>query len=302
MIKNMTTRITMISLAIVVLSLIAAGVGVFWQDGGSSYEFTTLRGETVLIHGRGLYRYDSVSMAAQAVAQDMVTLLIGIPFLLVSLYYLRRDSLRGKLLFCGITGYFLYTYMSYAVGANYNNMFLIYVAVFSLSLTALIIAVPSIDLSTLKTQFSEHMPKRSVVSYLLCISFLLFMVWMGRIVPAMISCTAPAGLESSTTLFIQFMDLGIVIPLSVVAGILLLRNQPLGYLLSSIMIIKTSTLALSVSAMAFNMLLSGADVAPAELIMFPAIAVSGIILMIMMLRSVSETAKQTLRSDDSKNN
>lgn len=302
MTKKMISRVTMLSLAIVALTLIAAGAGVFWQGGGSAYKFTTLRGETVMINGHGLYRYDTVSMAAQAVAQDIVTLLIGIPFLLISLYYLRGDSLRGKLLFCGITGYFLYTYMSYAVGANYNNMFLIYVAVFSLSLSTLSMILSSIDLSTLKTHFSEKTPERSIAVYLLGISFLLFMAWMGRIVPAMIAGTAPAGLESNTTLFIQFMDLAIVIPLSVVAGILLIRKQPLGYLLSSIMIIKTSTLAFSVSAMGLNMLLSGASVSPAELIMFPAIAVSGIVLMVLMLRSITEPAKQTEPAEDSKNN
>jgi hypothetical protein len=34
-----------LSSLIVVLALVAAGIGLFWQDGGHSFSFTTLRGQ-----------------------------------------------------------------------------------------------------------------------------------------------------------------------------------------------------------------------------------------------------------------
>jgi hypothetical protein len=36
---------------IVALALVAASIGLFWQDGGNSFSFTTLRGDTVSIAG-----------------------------------------------------------------------------------------------------------------------------------------------------------------------------------------------------------------------------------------------------------
>jgi len=60
------------------LALIAAGAGVFWQGSGNSYDFTTLHGETVEIYGHGLYRHDTLSYAAQAIGQDISTLVVGI--------------------------------------------------------------------------------------------------------------------------------------------------------------------------------------------------------------------------------
>jgi hypothetical protein len=74
-----------LSSLIVLLALIAASLGLFWQDGGNSFSFTTLRGDTVSIAGRGLYRYDPTLMAMGFKAGDAVTLILGIPALIFSL-------------------------------------------------------------------------------------------------------------------------------------------------------------------------------------------------------------------------
>lgn len=37
--------------------------GLFWEDGGSSFSLTTLRGDLVQIYGRGFYRYDPILTA-----------------------------------------------------------------------------------------------------------------------------------------------------------------------------------------------------------------------------------------------
>src|SRR5512136_3076320 len=125
-----------LSSLIAILAVIVAGLGVFWQGEGQKSKFHTLRGETVTIQGHGLYQYETVSVAAQAIAQDVVTLLVGIPLLVVSMLLFKKEDLRGKLLLSGTLAYFLYTYASFAFGAAYNILFLVYVSLFSLSLFA----------------------------------------------------------------------------------------------------------------------------------------------------------------------
>jgi hypothetical protein len=56
---------------IVVLALVAASVGLFYPDGGSSFAFTTVRGETVQIWGQGWYKYDSPIGALSFIAGDL---------------------------------------------------------------------------------------------------------------------------------------------------------------------------------------------------------------------------------------
>ncbi len=74
-----TQIISQLSILIAVLACIASGAGIFWQGAGESFAFTSLHGETVTIYGHGLYRYDSLSYAAQAIAQDVVTMILGVP-------------------------------------------------------------------------------------------------------------------------------------------------------------------------------------------------------------------------------
>ena len=90
-----------------------------------------------------------------------------------------------------------------------------------------------------------------------------------------------------TSMFIQALDLGIVLPLCVLAGILLLRRNAWGYLLASVALIKFLTLGVAVSLMSLNMARVGATISAAELIMFPAIAVATLITVVVLLRNIS---------------
>lgn len=161
------------------LALVAAGAGLFWPFADQPYVFTTLRGETVTIVGRGLYRYETVGMAVQAQAQDLVTLVVGLPQLAVSALLAYRGSLRGRLLLSGTLGYFLYTYTSMAFGAAYNQLFLVYVALFSLSLYAFVLSMLSFDLAELPRHFSPRLPRRSIAGVLFAAGT--FCCWPGSV-------------------------------------------------------------------------------------------------------------------------
>ena len=66
-----------IRLAAIITPLALFAAGVFWQGKGKACPFETLRGETVMIRGRGSYRYDTVNSSSQEIGTDTVTLIIG---------------------------------------------------------------------------------------------------------------------------------------------------------------------------------------------------------------------------------
>lgn len=274
---------------ICLLALVATGVGLFWQNGGSSFNFTTLHGQVVQMYGQGLYRFDTVASAAQEKSQDVVTLVLGIPLLIISLLLYRRGSLRGHLLLTGTLGYFLYTYASMAFYTAYNPFFLIYIALFSASLFAFVLAITSIDLQTLSQHFSPHLPRRGIAVYLFLIGFFLLMMWLGLLVPPLLQGKVPQGLESTTTMVIQVLDLGIIVPAACLAGALLLRRAPLGYLLASIIVIKSLTLGAAVSAMVIGQLLAGMQLSIVSIVGFPLLTLIGIGMTISLLWNISET-------------
>jgi len=273
-----------------VLSLVAAGTGVLWQGNGNHSKFVTLRGETVSMQGDGLYKFDSVNYAAQGIGQDIVTLLVGIPLLLISLALYRRNSLRGKLLLAGTLAYFLYSYTTYSFGVAFNILFLVYIAIFSLSLFAFVLSLMSIDVNELPIHFSSKLPRRTIAIFMFFISTFLTLAWLGRIVPALLNNGTPVGLESSSTLFIQVMDLGIIVPVAVLAGVLLLRQNRWGYLLTSVMLFKLFTMGTALTSMIIWQWMAGVEMSLVEAMIFPIITVVGIFMTFLLLKNISERA------------
>jgi hypothetical protein len=278
-----------LSCLIALLAVLAAGSGVFYQTDGASYAVTSVRGEEVMINGHGLYHYDPVNLAAQGVAQDAVTLVIGIPLLLLSLHLYRQKRLRGQLLLAGTLAYFLYTYTSLAFGAAFNPLFLVYVALFSLSLFAFIIAMLGVDVNALPAHFTEKLPRRAISIFMFGGAAFLSLAWVGRIVPGLMG-GVPVGLLTSTTLVIQVMDLGLIVPLMLLAGVLLLRRRPLGYLLASVALIKFVTMGIALVAMIAGQLLAGEVVPFVEAAIFVLMAAAAICMAILLMRNLRETA------------
>ena len=67
-----------------------------------------------------------------------------------------RGSLRAQLLLTGTLSFFLYTYMSMSFNTAYNQLFLVYVTLFSFSLFAFILSMMSFDLAGLPQHFSAQ--------------------------------------------------------------------------------------------------------------------------------------------------
>lgn len=286
--KSLKKTIIILSIIIIFLSVISSAAGIFLKTEGEEFQFITLRGEEVTIYGSGLYRYDSVSMASQAIAQDIVTLAIGVPLLIAALILFSKDGLKGKLLLTGTLGYFLYTYASYSFLAAYNKFFIVYVILFSLSLFCFIFSIQTIDIKKLPYKFSKKLPRKIIVFYSTFIGGIILLMWMGRIMPSITSNSIPMGLESYSTLVIQALDIGIIIPIAFFSAVLLLKKRPWGYLLTSIFLIKGFTLSAAIAAMVFAQIKAGVEISKSEVIIFPAIFIVGAVLTITLLMSIHD--------------
>jgi hypothetical protein len=272
--------------AIGILALVAVLAGLSPGE-GEPYSLTNFRGEEVTINARGLYYWDTVSSAAQMQANDLVMLLLGLPLLAVSFWLTLRGSLRGRLLLTGTLGFILYTYVTMCFGAAYNKLFLVYVALFGLSLFAFVLSMMSFEIKALPVHFSEKLPRRAMAVLLFFTAGFLSLAWMGRIVPTIVQEQIPE-LENVTSMFIQAMDLGVVVPLCVLAGVLLLRRSAWGYLLASVGLMKFLTMGIAVSLMGLNMARVGVPISAVELIVFPAIALTNVVMVVLLLKNVNE--------------
>ena len=262
-----------------------AALAGLWPGEGQPYSLTNFRSEEVTINARGLYYWDTVSMAAQQQGNDLVTLTVGLPLLAISAWLAFRGSLRGRLLLTGTLGFFLYTYMSMSMLTAYNPLFLVYVALFSLSLFAFILSMLSFDLGDLPSHFSERLPNGWIAGLLFFVGGFLLFTWLGRILTPLIQNGTPI-LQNTTTLVIQAMDLGLIVPLAFLSGILLLRRRPWGYLLASVSVLKFITMGLAVSMMSVNMALRGVAESLGIMVPFLAITLVNVVLAVLLLRNI----------------
>lgn len=288
MMKNQTALKVLVPL-IFILALIAALGGLLPAE-GTPYPLKSFRGEEVTINARGLYYWDTVSSAAQMQANDLVMLVLGLPLLAISFWLSLRNSLRGKLLLAGTLGFILYTYITMCFGAAYNPLFLVYVALFSLSLFAFVLVMMSFDISSLPAHFTDNLPSGWIAALLFSAGGFLLLAWLGRIAATFAPGAIPA-LENTTSMFIQAMDLGIVVPTCILSGVLLLRRNPWGYLLASVGMLKFLTLGIAVSLMGFNLWRVGVPISVVELVIFPTIALANVLLTISLLKNIVPAAQ-----------
>lgn len=280
--------VSLLVFCIVILSLIASLIGIFSSKSSDQNEFKSIYGETIELYGKGLYHHDSVSVVSQGIAQDIVTVLLAIPLLLISLYLSRKGLMKGKLLLAGTLGYFLYTYISYVFLWMYNPFFILYVTIMSASFFAFTLTMMSFDIENLSSYFDKRLPVKFIGGFQIFFSIVIGMLWLGRIVPSLMNGTPPIGLEHYNTLVIQGLDLGFIVPLAFLSGVLIIKRKPFGYLLSSVIIMKGITLGTAITAMIIGMAYAGVPISFVEILMFPSISLIIVYCLILILKNIKE--------------
>lgn len=283
--KNQKT-ITILTFFIVLLSGIATFTGIFSSAGPGTFEYESIRGETLQIYGEGVYRHMSAEVAPQGIAQDYITLFTGIPLLVLSLIYARNGSLKWRFVLAGTFGYFLVTYLFYLVMGMYNVLFLVYAGLLGTSFFAFLLTLLSFDINSLPQYFSESVPVKTAGGFLIVNALLIALLWLEVVVPPLLDGSIiPVQAEHYTTLIVQGLDLGLLLPLAVVAGVLFIQKKPIGFLAAPVYLVFLSILMIALIAKIIAMGLLGQNIIPVVFII-PVIALVSITLSILVLSGI----------------
>lgn len=215
------------------LALFGALAGLFLPGGEGPFTFTSLRGHEVEMFGRGLYQYDTLLVGAALRGTDAVTLLISLPLLVLFFWKARSGSQNVMLALLGVLFYFLYKGASLTFSAAFNLLFLVYTALFSASLFAVIVAMTTFDLESLAKRVQPGFPHRGAALFLFVAGFGTLLIWLSEVIPPILTGDAPEIMGTYTTLFTHGFDSAVITPAAVIAGVCLLRRNPLGYLLAA---------------------------------------------------------------------
>jgi hypothetical protein len=285
--------ITFLALLIIVLGVVATTIGIFSSDGTGAYKYESIRGKMVTIYGKGLYKDMSAEVAPQGIAQDYVTLFLGIPLLLLALVLARKGSQRGMYLLAGTLGYFLVTYLFYTVMGMYNQLFLVYVTLMGASFYAFILTLLSLNIKDLKALFKPSTPTKATGGFLIFNAVAIALLWLSITVPPLLNGTViPVQVEHYTTLIVQGLDLGILLPAAFICGILWIKKAPLGYMLTPVYFVFLTLLMTALTAKVVAMSLLGYNVIPV-IFVIPTFNLITLICTVAILKHVIEPSSTT---------
>lgn len=244
-----------LTVVVAVLACVAAGLGLFMPD---------------------IYR-ETDWVVPQNRGQDLLTLL-ALAVLVPVLARAWRGSPRATLVWLGLLGYLAYTYTGAAFTYGFNALFPVYVALFGLAGASLIGGLSGIDPVALKRAFGLGTPRRGVTVFLLLMASVLCLLWVSQIVPFYTEGRLPdMALKAKTpTVFVYVLDLGVVVPLSLLSAWWLWRDQPWGYVLAGFVLVKATTMGLALLAMTAFAVRAGLQVESVMAAAWLTLAVAGL--------------------------
>jgi hypothetical protein len=254
--------------------------------------FTTTAGTKVELFGRGLYRHDSLLAASTYLGTDLVTVLVMLPVLGFALLRAGRGSLHARLLLAAALGFFVYNGAHLVFAVSFNPLFLVYVALFGCGAYALARSLTTVDLADLERRTRPGVGRGAPAVFLAISGVILALVWLSDLVPALPGGPTPAAIGAGTTLVTYAIDLGIVVPATLLAAVLLRRGTPAGTLVGVVLLVIQAVVGVVVAAQTLVGLAVGADLPPqavvAFVVPFLVLAAIAILLLRRLFRAIED--------------
>jgi hypothetical protein len=218
---------------------------------------------------------------------DLVTAVVAIPLLVGSLILSMRGSCRARLIWMGMLAYTLYNFAYYLFGAAFNSFFLIYVVLFDLSIIALILAFVGSDMEQIGQRFRSRTPARWIAGFMGFVAVGLSAVYGAQSLNFIFTGELPeiVTLTGHLTNIVFALDLSLVVPWFVLGAIWLWQRRPWGYVLSTIVNVKSAVYMLALSAVTLSAVRAGASDDLGQVGLWGSIGVGSLIASAVLLRN-----------------
>lgn len=256
-----------VSALLVVLLVVAAGSGLFLPSYSAETPFAR--------HG---YR-----------GADLVSVVLVVPLLGYSMWWARRGSARAQLLWLGALGYITYQY-SYTFAYSWTRLFLVYLALLSLSAFTLAAALTGLRADDIAGRVDGHAPVRQTARFLTAVGVALGLMELVQIVPTVFTGDTPQLVLDTAhpTSPVYVLDLGFVVPLMLLAGWWLRHDRPWGYVAAPILLVKGVAVGAGLLAANLFAALDDADTDGALNVLWAVVAVGSAAVLWRFLRHVDD--------------
>jgi hypothetical protein len=187
-----------------------------------------LAGSVITLLSQHLYDTLTAVFLPQALAQDLVNVLVVSPAMIVLALLALRGSSPAFLLWLGTLLFTAYNYVIYTVGIPFGPLFLLWVGVLALSIFALLGGAACINRDELLVTYRSRRAAQVSAWALIVIALMFGALWLSEDVPALLNGTTPQSLvdQGVITNPVHVLDLGFFLPAVLVTGALWLRRNP----------------------------------------------------------------------------
>jgi len=234
--------------AIAMFAAAAAALGIFARGDGATILVTSVRGATYEMATNSVYAYNAQRLIAEGVGWDIFTLIVAAPALLITAFWVWRGSFNAKLVAGGLLAYFLYMYLEYAVTWAFGPLFLLFVVIYGLSIVGIAWLAATVKADGVADRFTDRFPRRAWAALSVGMSSLLTMLWLARIADGLAN-PAQALLYGETTMTVQALDLGLVIPVILMIALLAWRKTAVGYVLAASFAVTYTMMSAAIGSM-----------------------------------------------------
>jgi hypothetical protein len=283
-------KVTMsgISLAVALLGAVAAALGVFARGDGAFAAVTSARGEAYEMATTGVYAWSAKQLVAEGVGWDVFTLAVAVPALLVAAWLVARGSFRGRLAAIGILGYFVYQYLEYTLTWAFGPLFLLHIAIYGTSMIGIILIATSLFHDRAQAHVDRGFPSRGWAVLSVAMAAMLALMWLRRIVSGLSGDPTLGALDGETTMVVQALDLGLVLPALVLSGLVAWRRSTVGSIFASVLSVSFTAMAAAIACMLVSAGIVNGTLEIAPLTIFAMAAAAAGILAIRMYRSIGQ--------------
>jgi hypothetical protein len=222
---------------------------------------------------------------AQWLGQDWVTLLIAIPLLLFSSWkVILKQSLVWELVLAGVLFYLLYVYTFFVFEAGFSPLYFIHLPIFSVSLLCLFVVFHHMLNAKNNYAYRHKLTLTTIIGYFLLLSILLSWLWLQDLIKHItIDGYLSDTPDGQPPMVIYSLDLGIIMPMMVIASILLIYNHSLGLIMTGVMLTTSFLISLALMAMSMSLYIKDFDLDYLLTLIWGLIALAGLSLLIVYL-------------------
>ena len=259
--------VTLLCGILTLLAVISSLIGLLVTEGrGRRHAVTTARGVSVIIYGRGIYAADSWLVGTGNRGQDVAILLVEVPFLLLALWWYRRGGTVAAVALTGVLSFFTYYYVSMTFATAQNRLFPLYVAAGSLAGFTLVVVARRIDPIRIPAALPDRPGRTALAIYLFAVAAALTLAWLPGMASAAFNGDIAAKVGPYTSSVTDALDLGVVVPVAVIAAVQLLRAKPEGSVLTLVMLVVNVCIGILLMAQGVAQLAFGVPMTIGEII------------------------------------